>query len=226
METNIPKTSTAGEDTNIRGNGLGMGLWTPFQPSEMLDLRSFTYDSRTGRIMQEQVKKVPTTEGMPLSVVTHVPVIGDVRENPIAMAMVGSTFMNTNVDNIQRLCQQNEEKEARIRELEERLERVRIDERNLQSFRVSAEKVRRELEEAIIDMYAHLHLFQEATAIIIEQNNKIQTKLTQYKTIREGIDIIDRWITENPDAPPELYRPSKAERKMDLYALDHCQQVG
>jgi hypothetical protein len=67
--------------------------------------------------------------------------------------------------------------------LEERLQQVRIDERNLQSFRVSDEKVRRELEEAIIDMYAHLHLFQEATAIIIEQNNQIQTKLTQYKTI-------------------------------------------
>jgi hypothetical protein len=65
-----------------------MGLWTPFQPSEVLDLRSFTYDNKTGRIVQEQVRKVPTTEGMPISVVTHVPVTGDVRENPIATTTV------------------------------------------------------------------------------------------------------------------------------------------
>jgi hypothetical protein len=58
-------------------------------------------------------------------------------------------------------------------------------------------------------MYAHLHLFQEATTLIIEHNNQIQTKMTQYKTIQEGIDDIDKWIAENPDAPLELYRPSK-----------------
>jgi hypothetical protein len=37
---------------------------------------------------------------------------------------------------------------------------------------------------------------------------------------------IDTWITENPDAPTELYRPSSRERKTDTYALDHCQQLG
>jgi cell division septum initiation protein DivIVA len=50
------------------------------------------------------------------------------------MAMAGSTFMNDNADKIQIMCQQNEEKEARIKELEERLKQVRIDERILQSF--------------------------------------------------------------------------------------------
>jgi hypothetical protein len=134
--------------------------------------------------VQEHVKKVSVTEGMPISVVTHVPVMGDVREDPIATTTTGSTFMNANVDNIQkRLCQQNEEKEAKIKELEEKLQQVRIDERSLQSFKVSVEKVRSELEEAIIDMYANLHLFQDAVVIIIEKNNQIQTKLTQYKTI-------------------------------------------
>jgi cell division septum initiation protein DivIVA len=81
--------------------------------------------------------------------------------------------MNANVDNIQRLCQHNEEKEAKIKELEEKLQQVRIDERSLQSFKVSVEKVKSELEEAIIDMYAHLHLFQDVAMIIIEQNNQI-----------------------------------------------------
>jgi hypothetical protein len=52
--------------------------------------------------------------------------------------------------------------------LEEKIKQVRIDERSLQSFRVSAEKVRSELEESIIDMYANPHLFQYTNAIIIK----------------------------------------------------------
>jgi hypothetical protein len=176
--------------------------------------------------VQERVKKVPTTEGAPLSVVTQVPVTGDVREDPVATTREGFSFMDATIDNIQRLCQQNEEKEVRIRELEERLQQVKIDERSLLNFKASAEKVRNDLEGAIIDMYANLHLFQNVAATIIDQNNQIQMQLTQYNTIREGIADIDTWIAENPDAPPELYRPSKSTRKTDMYALDHCQQVG
>jgi hypothetical protein len=82
----------------------GLGLWAPFQPSEVLNLRSFTYDNKTGKIMQEQVKKVPTTQGMPILVLTQVPITRDVRENPIATATTGTTFMSANEDNIRRLC--------------------------------------------------------------------------------------------------------------------------
>jgi hypothetical protein len=71
-----------------------MGLWTPFQPSEVLNLRSFTYDSKTDKIMQEQLKKVPTTEGIPILVVTHVPITRDVRENPIVTAIADTSFMS------------------------------------------------------------------------------------------------------------------------------------
>jgi hypothetical protein len=102
----------------LTGNGLGIGLWNPFQPSKVLHLRSLTYDSKTSRIMQERVKKELVTKGAPILVFTHVPITGDVREYLVAITKVGSTFMNTNVENIQRLCRQNEEKESRIRELE------------------------------------------------------------------------------------------------------------
>jgi len=51
METEILETLAVGKDTNIAGNGLGMELWTPFQPSEVLDLRIFTYNSKTGRFV-------------------------------------------------------------------------------------------------------------------------------------------------------------------------------
>jgi hypothetical protein len=50
-------------------------------------------------------------------------------------------------------------------------------------------------------------------------------KLSHYNTICEGIDDIDTWIEETPDAPPELYRSSKSGKKIDLYALEHCQQI-
>jgi hypothetical protein len=46
-------------------------------------------------------------------------------------------------------------------------------------------------------------------------------KMSQYNTIHEGILDIDKWIEENLDVPLEIYRPSKEEIKIDLYALDH-----
>jgi hypothetical protein len=52
MEMNIPKMSTVDIGTNIPGNDLGLRLWEPFQPSEVLYLRSFTYDNKIGRIVQ------------------------------------------------------------------------------------------------------------------------------------------------------------------------------
>ena len=57
--------------------------------------------------------------------------------------------------------------------MEERVQQVNIDERSLQSFKISVEKVRNGLEGAIIDMYTHLHLFQNVVAIVIEKNNQI-----------------------------------------------------
>jgi hypothetical protein len=85
------------------------------------------------------------------------------------------------------------------------------------------EKVRNDLEGTIIDMFANLHLFQNVAATIIDQNNQIQMQLTQYNTNREGIADIDTWIVENQDSPPEMYRPSKSAREIDMYALGHFQ---
>jgi hypothetical protein len=158
-------------------------------------------------------------------VVTQAPVTGDVIEDPVSTTKSSSAFMDATIDNIQRPCQHNQEKVVRIKELEEILQQVNIDERSLLSFKANAKRVWNYLEGAIIDMYVNLHLFQNAVAIVIDQNNRIQVKLTQYNTICEGIVDIDTWIAENPDAPLELYRPSKSARKTDLYALYHFQQI-
>jgi len=47
----------------------------------------------------------------------------------------------------------------RIKEIEERLQQVKVDERILLNFKTNVEKVRNDLEGSIIDMYVDLHLF-------------------------------------------------------------------
>jgi hypothetical protein len=62
----------------------------------------------------------------------------------------------------------------RIKELEHRLQQVKIDERSLLNFKTSAKKVRNDLEGSIIDMYTNLHLFQNVATTVIEQNDQIE----------------------------------------------------
>jgi len=123
------------------------------------------------------------TQGMLISVLTQFPMTSDVRDNLIATASSDTTFMNSNKDIIQRLCQYKEEKKLNIRKLEENIRQVRVDKRSRHSFEASAEKFRKEMEEAIIYMYTHLHLFQQVATKIIKKNNQIQGKLTQFNTI-------------------------------------------
>jgi hypothetical protein len=132
MDLDIPGTSTTGTKAETTSSG------EPFRPAEVLDFRTFTCDSKTNRIVQERVKKMLVIEGAPILVVTQVLVKEDVKEDLVATARANSAFMDTTIDNIQRLCQQNEEKEARIRELKERLQQVKIYERSLLNFKASA----------------------------------------------------------------------------------------
>jgi hypothetical protein len=45
--------------------------------------------------VQEEVKKVPTMGGYPILIVTQTPVTRYVREDPVAIASIGSNFMTT-----------------------------------------------------------------------------------------------------------------------------------
>jgi hypothetical protein len=54
----------------------------------------FKYDKATGKIVQQQVKKVPIMRSNPLSILTQTPVIGKVIEDPLSIAFVGTTFSN------------------------------------------------------------------------------------------------------------------------------------
>jgi hypothetical protein len=61
MDLDVHGTSTAGTGAETMSSGLGLRPWEPFLSVEVLDLRSFTYHSKTHRIVQGRVKKVPTT---------------------------------------------------------------------------------------------------------------------------------------------------------------------
>jgi hypothetical protein len=90
---------------------------------------------------------------------------------------------------------------VRIIDLEEKFQWVKVDEGNLRSFKTSIEKIITDLEEALINMYDHLHMFQELATIIIDKHIMVETKLKQFNIIREGMKNIDTWITKNMDAP-------------------------
>jgi hypothetical protein len=135
MDIDIQEVSTTYTSTKEPFKNLVLGIWDPFQPSEVPNLRSFIYDNKIGKIVQEQVKKIPTAQGMPISVLTQVPITRDVMENPIAIATVSTSFMISNEYNIRRLFQKNKEKEEIVRDLEERLQQVKVDEISKNSFK-------------------------------------------------------------------------------------------
>jgi hypothetical protein len=181
-----------------------LGLSTPYNPNKVVNLKKFKYDKATSQIVQQQVRKVPVIGGNPLAFVIETIVTKDVIQDPLSIASVSTAFTTTTKRNLRNLYRQNQEKYARIRELKEQ----KKDEGNLGEFKTCDEKVRIVLEEAIIDMYAHVHVFHQLAANIMEQRNCVQTKNTQLTTISEGLYDIKRWIVENPDALDEIYLPS------------------
>jgi hypothetical protein len=82
----------------------------------------------------------------------------------------------------------------RIMELKEKLHQVNIDEGSLQIFKESTNKVMMELEESLINMHSHLHMFQDIATTIIDRHSRVWNKLTQFNTIWEGMNNIDTWI--------------------------------
>jgi hypothetical protein len=95
MDTNILEISTRGASNHNPFGGLGLGFCTPFRANEVSNLKKFTYDKVSGRIVEEQVKKVPVTGGNPILVLTQTPITGNGSEDPITIASVGSSFTTT-----------------------------------------------------------------------------------------------------------------------------------
>jgi hypothetical protein len=75
---------------------------------------------------------------------------------------------------------------------------MKIDKGSLKEFKASAEKVRTELEEAIVDMYTHLYLFQQTTTAIMDQHGNVQDKNTHINIIRESMMILTNGLQRTP----------------------------
>jgi hypothetical protein len=70
--------------------------------------------------------------------------------------------------------------------LEEQLRHTKKDEGGLKEFKACVEKVRAELKETAMDMYAHLQVFQQLATQIIDQHSCVQAKNVQFVTIRKA----------------------------------------
>jgi hypothetical protein len=58
------------------------------------------------------------------------------------------------------------------------------------------------------------------------QHSTIQSKNVEFTTIRAGLNEMQWWIAENPDAPVGFPCISEWERKVDYVSLDNFQQAG
>jgi tryptophan synthase alpha subunit len=87
----------------------------------VVNFKKFIFDKAIGRIVQQQTRKVPVTGGNPFSVITETMVTKDVIKIPAFHSIVGTAFIVATEQNLKNLFHLNEEKDARIRELEEQL---------------------------------------------------------------------------------------------------------
>jgi hypothetical protein len=83
----------------------------------------------------------------------------------------------------------------------------------------------KKLNEMAIDMYAHLQVFQQLETQIIDQHSCVQAKNVQFIAIQEGLNNMQRWIIENPDALPSYLMLHKGKR-IDYASLDHANKLG
>jgi hypothetical protein len=111
-----------------------------------------------------------------LSFVTENQITEDVSEDLLSISSSSTTFIVATEKNLKNMFHQNEEKYARIRELEEQLRHAKKNEGGLKEFKSCVEKAMTYLEETAIDMYAHIHVFQQLAAEIMDQHSRVQTK--------------------------------------------------
>jgi hypothetical protein len=95
-------------------------------------------------------------------------VMEDVIQDPVSISSTGTAFTIVTKQNLNKLYWKNQDKDVKIRELEEQLSKVRIEEGNLQELIACAKKFKIELEESIKNMYSHLHVFQQVASNIME----------------------------------------------------------
>jgi hypothetical protein len=132
---------------------LGLGLHTPYKPNKVENFKRFKFDEAIDRIVQQQTQKILFIGGNPLSVVTETLVIEDVSKDPLSIAHPSTTFIVEIEKNLKNLFCQNEEKDIRIRELEQQLRHTNKDKEILMEFNVGT------LRGGGVNQYEHIYYF-------------------------------------------------------------------
>jgi len=71
-------------------------------------------------------------------------------------------------------------------------------------------------------MYVNLQVFQQLATQIMAQHRRSQAKNTEFVAIKEGLNEMQCWITENPYASVELPCISEWESKINYGTLSNC----
>jgi hypothetical protein len=128
-------------------------------------------------------------------VTTEAKVIKNISDDPLSIASIIVTFMQVSVQNLRNMVCDIEEKDERIRSLEEEVQHYKSDHDNIKDFTACAEGVRKKLHNMEKDMYAGSQFFQQKIVQIMTHLNKSQTKNTEFVSIREGLNEMKWWIT-------------------------------
>jgi len=118
-----------------------LGLHVPYKSGKVSKLKKFKYENATSHILQ-QVRKVPTAGHNLLYVTTNNTITEDSIQCPLSIESIGTSFTITTYQSLKKLYHQNQEKDVKIREIEEKIQQVRLDEGNLQEFKSCVQKVR------------------------------------------------------------------------------------
>jgi hypothetical protein len=77
----------------------------------------------------------------------------NIRDDPLSITSVGITFTLASEQNIKYLVHKNEEKDEKIKEMEEEVRHSKSDRESIREFRLCTEKVRKEIHKMVVDMY-------------------------------------------------------------------------
>jgi hypothetical protein len=114
-------------------------------PIKVENSKRFRFNKATGRIVQQQNMKLLVTRGNSLSVVIETPLLEDVNKYPLSITSIDTTFTMETYQTLNNFLCQNEEKNARIEELEEQLNYSKKEKASQREFKACAEKVKEEL---------------------------------------------------------------------------------
>jgi hypothetical protein len=109
----------------------------------MENLNSFRFNKDSGKILFQKTMKLPVSREYPLSKTTKVEVIKNIIDDPLSISSANVAFTQASEENLRNMACDIEEKDERIRSLEEEVHCYKSDHENIMEFRECAKEVRK-----------------------------------------------------------------------------------